>query len=391
MDTLHVTTWWPVILAVCLAAPLSGQFRGGQGDGFALQISVQLSLEGFPNGVRAVYSGGMGDGHDSEPITAALGGTLISTLFSGGAGDGFDHGTVSILLNGTKLAVLYAGGGGDGFDRDVAVSALDGTPLAGIFGGGSGDGYADLRSNTTLAGAPLYAIFSGGAGDGHDRGAFTAVLNGADLSVLYRGGLGQGFVSADYLGTVPLPLTLISFSAIPDGEFVLVKWVTEDEVGTDFFTIERTADGRGFAEVGNLPAAGNSRPGERLHYELLDEEPLSGTSFYRLRTTDFDGAVSLSHLVEVNISAGEDWSFSVFPNPNTGQHFSVAAGGIDPGDQLILEVLDVNGRRLLEQRYDHVNRESQRFELSEKLSTGSYLIRLRHARRGTLSKLLLVQ
>ena len=42
-----------------------------------------------------------------------------------------------------------------------------------------------------------------------------------------------------------------------------------------------------FEPVGTVAGAGNSNTA--LHYQLTDDEPLPGTSYYRLKQTDFDG------------------------------------------------------------------------------------------------------
>ena len=161
-------------------------------------------------------------------------------------------------------------------------------------------------------------------------------------------------------------------------------------LATDFFTIEKTRDGRDFAWVGEELAAGFSEPGERIYYEMEDHDPYLGTSFYRLKTTDLDGAISLSHLVEVNYSTARDWDFQLFPNPNTGRHFSLQPEGLEPGELLQLEVLDANGRRLFVDKMEVGGVSSHRFDMADRLPPGSYLIRAAHAELGMLAKILIV-
>lgn len=310
---------------------LSAQFAGGSGDGFANRVSIQLDLTGVPIGVRPLYSGGPGDGFDRQSASAFIAGGDASQLFGGGPGDGFDQSITNATLSGQEIFVLYSGGSGDGFDRNAFTANLSGQSVTGLFMGGSGDGFDQAAAAGALNGQSLAGLFSGGAGDGFDQYTFAGDLNGAmfslyaggagdgfdeasgnfalngqSLAVLYAGGAGDGFDTELYLGVLPLPLTLISFDAFPRKDFVLLQWVTEDEVATDFFTIEKTQDGRDFVVVGDTDAAGESEPGERLHYEMEDGAPYNGTSFYRLQTTDLDGAISLSHLVEVNYSSDAD-------------------------------------------------------------------------------------
>jgi len=170
----------------------------------------------------------------------------------------------------------------------------------------------------------------------------------------------------------------------------LLKWVTEDERATDFFTIEKTVDGSSFAFVGDTDAAGFSEPGEQIHYEMRDDEPYQGSSFYRLKTTDFDGVVSMSHLVEVQYSDAADWSFNLFPNPNTGKHFSVRTDGMEAGETMTLQVFDLMGKALFTESYLHRPGQAFRFDLERRLPAGSYMIRLGHQGLGYQAKILLV-
>jgi hypothetical protein len=401
---------------IMLTIPLFAQYTGGDGDGYTNSGIVQVTIDGIPAGVTSLYVGGDGDGFDQSVNTLSLSGIDFSSLFGGGYGDGFDQKTVSITLSGENLVALFGGGDGDGFDQEVASLTLSGSSLSGLFGGGDGDGFDGKTVNVTISGESLATLFGGGDGDGFDHKSvsialngttlaplfgggdgdgydalqFSATISGQDLAALFGGGDGDGFDVSLYAGSIPLPLTLISFDAFPEKDYVLLKWVTEDEDGTDFFTIEKTAHGLDFADVGTVEAAGFSEPGERLNYELRDEEPYQGTSFYRLQTTDFDGAISLSHLIEVEYSSAEDWSFTLFPNPNTGKHFSVRTDGLESGEKLYLEVFDATGRALFTEQYDHFQGEAFRFDLTKRLAAGSYLIRLRDGSGNYQAKILIV-
>lgn len=397
---------------------LTAQFSGGHGDGFTRALVVQLTFDGIPAGVAALYVGGPGDGFDQSAESLALSGENLAALFRGSSGDGFDQSTVSQTLNGEMLLVLYGGGNGDGFDRtvtsvtlsgdnanqlygggdgdgfdeSVVQVTLDGSTLAAIFGGGDGDGFDVEAMSKALDGQTVEGLFGGGPGDGFDARLVSVVVSGETLAELFGGGRGDGFDAAFYAGSIPLPLDLISFDAFPEQGYVLLKWATENEQATDFFTIEKTTDGLGFAEVGNTDAAGYSEPGERLVYEMKDDEPYQGRSFYHLKTTDFDGMVSLSHLVEVQYAEteGADWNFTLFPNPNTGRHFSVRTEGMSAGEEVTVEVFDVNGRALFTETYLESPGDAFRFDLASRLTSGSYLVRVVTPKGGSQAKILLV-
>ena len=403
------------MLLTLATSSLSAQFAGGSGDGFSQGISIQLDLTGVPIGVRPLYSGGQGDGADQQSIVAFVSGENATLFFGGGPGDGFDQSITNATLSGQEIFVLYSGGSGDGFDQNAFTASLNGQSVTGLFMGGSGDGFDQAAAAGALNGQSVAGLFSGGSGDGFDQFLFAGDLNGAmfdlyaggagdgfdeasgnfalngqSLAVLYAGGAGDGFDTERYLGVLPLPLTLISFDAFPRKNFVLLQWVTEDEVATDFFTIEKTRDGRDFVAVGTTDAAGESEPGERLYYEMEDGAPYDGTSFYRLKTNDLDGAISLSHLVEVNYSSDSDWNFVLFPNPNTGRQLGFRPEGIEPGAELYFEVLDIQGRALLRRKFATDGGDEQ-FQLNTPLPSGSYLIRVTDPTGAVRAKILIVK
>ena len=96
---------------------------------------------------------------------------------------------------------------------------------------------------------------------------------------------------------VILPIELISFTARREGAAVKVAWSTVAESNNDFFSVERSADGKHYERIGTVKAAGNSQG--RVDYGFVDADPTEGVSFYRLRQTDMDGRYSFSEVVQV--------------------------------------------------------------------------------------------
>jgi len=215
-------------------------------------------------------------------------------------------------------------------------------------------------------------------------------LGGINTNAIYGGGTGDGSDHTRYEGIIPLPLILISFSATAKEKYVLLQWTTENEDGTDFFTIEKTKDGSNFSWVGEQLATGFSLPEEQIHYKLNDRQPYEGQSYYRLKTTDFDGQVALSHLVAVQYQSDQEWTFQLYPNPNTGQHFSINTKGLPKNVLLQLEVLDANGRQIFSKSIESNTYNSERINLAKRLPAGSYLIKLIHPKYGQQAKILLV-
>ena len=136
---------------------------------------------------------------------------------------------------------------------------------------------------------------------------------------------GEGARGEYVLGTsgTPLPTRLLYFTAVLTvNQQVLCQWVTATEINNDYFTVEKTQDGINYKSVGNLKGAGNSSMS--LYYSMLDESPYSGTSYYRLKQTDYDGQFSYSQLVAVNLKGLE--IITMYPNPATTHLFHCYQG-----------------------------------------------------------------
>lgn len=127
-------------------------------------------------------------------------------------------------------------------------------------------------------------------------------------------------VSTEYiLGTTtsPLPIELLSFDASvnEDKNAVNIHWSTASEINNDFFTIERSHDGKNWETLTAVDGAGQSSA--QLNYEAVDHKPYSGTSYYRLQQTDFNGTTSFSNAVSVHININE--KVTLYPNPAQNQ------------------------------------------------------------------------
>ena len=112
--------------------------------------------------------------------------------------------------------------------------------------------------------------------------------------------------------TTPLPIELISFQVQLQQDVVDISWSTASETNNDFFTIQRSSDGEEFVDIFEIPGAGNSN--EILNYDTVDQQPLAGRSFYRLKQTDFDGTFSYSP-IETVFRTLPAVQFRVFPVP----------------------------------------------------------------------------
>ncbi len=142
-----------------------------------------------------------------------------------------------------------------------------------------------------------------------------------------------------FLGSInstssPLPITLVSFTAVPENHEVKLNWETTAEVNNNYFTIQRSEDAVHWQDLQQIPGSGNTNTDSK--YSATDLSPYPGLSYYRLQQTDFDGRSSFSMIRPVDFNATS--SLTVYPNPTTSY---INITGIS---KLLVSVYNSNGQ-----------------------------------------------
>lgn len=112
---------------------------------------------------------------------------------------------------------------------------------------------------------------------------------------------------------LPVEMLLFKADADIDNHQVNLNWATASEENSDFFTIERSKDNHSFESIGTTDAAGNSSISR--FYSSTDKNPYPGTSYYRLKQTDFNGKFSYSETKSVHFDKYQHATLSIFPSP----------------------------------------------------------------------------
>jgi hypothetical protein len=189
-------------------------------------------------------------------------------------------------------------------------------------------------------------------------GVLTAacVPSGGDSSTTYYAYIDN--VAIDVCFTVPydsscgiysLPVSISEFAAhVTENNLVRLNWTTLSETDNNYFTVERSADGKHFEQVRKVNGAGNSN--RIIRYETTDEANITTTGiyFYRLGSVDFNGNYKTeTRSMAVRIDA-DDNALRIFPNPTNsdGFHFSVPAGE----EEVQITLFNEHGEKLFEQK-----------------------------------------
>lgn len=167
-------------------------------------------------------------------------------------------------------------------------------------------------------------------------GTASGVTENSTLSGVIPAGVS---ITALAIGTVenPLPVTLVSFTGKAVEQTAALKWVTTMETNASHFEVQRSDNAKNFESIGKVDAKGESNT--LLNYGFVDQTPLSGTNYYRLKQIDMDGSYSFSKAISILFDT--HIKISVYPNPVTDVLRIESSVALQS-----LEVFSVNGSRV---------------------------------------------
>ncbi|QHV94875.1 T9SS type A sorting domain-containing protein [Spirosoma endbachense] len=168
--------------------------------------------------------------------------------------------------------------------------------------------------------------------------------------------------------TSALPVSLVSFTAqAQENRTVKLDWITSLETNNKGFLVERSKDLKGFEKVGEVSeVAANSNA--QKHYQLIDQTPYSGTSYYRLTQIDLNGKTSSFPAVSVVL---RDDAYGVYPNPVLkDQRFTLR---LDEPETAVVKFLSADGRQLPLQKTG-VQSGNLLLRTQNNLSAGVYIV-----------------
>ncbi len=114
----------------------------------------------------------------------------------------------------------------------------------------------------------------------------------------------------------PLPVTFTSVKGFQNNKNISINWKVENEINIDKYEIERSANSIDFIKLNSIAVTGlNNAYGS---YSWLDENPIDGNNFYRIRSIDRDGTKKFSLIVKVSTGKISAASIAIYPNPIIG-------------------------------------------------------------------------
>lgn len=138
---------------------------------------------------------------------------------------------------------------------------------------------------------------------------------------------------------ITLPLHLVSFTAKLNNGKSYLQWKSENELNVKHFQIERSAAGREFSKIAVVNAKGRGS----ADYNIIDDQPLQGNNYYRLKMVDKDGKFTYSQVILITISGRSEFDFVMYPNPATSELRIISA---DDNAALKVNIYNQQGQKV---------------------------------------------
>jgi hypothetical protein len=184
----------------------------------------------------------------------------------------------------------------------------------------------------------------------------------------------------------PLPVELLTFIAVCDGEKVNANWSTTSETNNDYFTLERSSNAAEWDPLLNVSGAGNSNT--LLNYSAEDNDPLDGISYYRLKQTDFDGAFTYSDAVTVGCSDEQGFEL-IAVKPGQQEHEIVVSFHAVEGETYYFNLYDYKGQLIKDISDQAVAGYNEIHVVVNNFAEGIYMLTLQNSNKYFGQKILL--
>lgn len=170
-----------------------------------------------------------------------------------------------------------------------------------------------------------------------------------------------------------LPLHNFTLAVTLKENTVFLKWVAENEMNTEKFVIQRSADGTTFKNISVIAPTGSNN----ILTEYNSSDDVAGVTstvaYYRIKAEDNRGNFAFSNVVPVRLAKADGFSF--WPNPfsanlNLTYNATISAA-------IRVELYDNGGRLVLQQQFN-VNRGMNQLSVNgaSGLSHGIYHARI---------------
>jgi hypothetical protein len=170
--------------------------------------------------------------------------------------------------------------------------------------------------------------------------------------------------------TLPVKWEKFETSVLSDCS-VQLTWRTGNETDVTQYIVERSTDGRNYEDIAAIPANGNS-------FSYHDKDLSQGTTkvIYRILAVDNDGKKTYSTVNSLQLCGQKQHQIKIYPTI-TSNYFVISGSYPQQVKQLLVEVVDAGGRKILVKRVAAING-SQTLFFDKRPASGSYFVVIRN-------------
>ncbi|MFK8058370.1 MAG: carbohydrate-binding protein [Saprospiraceae bacterium] len=236
--------------------------------------------------------------------------------------------------------------------------------------GGGGEISVLNTNNDTIAVIKTPKSRQGGWGEYKDTTStiFSLPAGLSDLRLYAKSG-GFNLDSLAFVSAAPLPVSLVEFTASPEGDQISLEWATASELNNEGFYLERGTSPSDFSNIAWVNGKGTSTLTQQYGYTDKDVE-YKTDYYYRLVQQDLDGKQTYSDIVNVKLTSNKSdasGSLRVFPNPTSSSITLSVNGGLDESLR-VFNIVDITGAIVSQPAID-----GNTIDLSH-LPTGTYYL-----------------
>ncbi len=154
--------------------------------------------------------------------------------------------------------------------------------------------------------------------------------------------------------TIALPVEFSKFEVHKQDQSVSLEWETVSETNNLGFEIERSSNGQSWDIIDFVE--GNGTTTAINQYTFIDNRPLNGHNYYRLKQIDLDQQFSYSDIKEAMFLSQQEDLINIYPNPTYG-HFTVSVSN-PKKESARIKLFSSTGEVIWEQNFEKGRMES---------------------------------
>lgn len=224
---------------------------------------------------------------------------------------------------------------------------------------------------------PAYTLRTSGAASGNvtNIAAIKRIVighgntNNADMQI----DIDEIRIGTTWSEVAVLPVSFNKFLAEVQTNRTRLTWSTFSEQRNSHFEIERSLDGVNFELLTTVLGKGTTS--ESSLYTIFDNNPSSGTNYYRLSQIDLDGKKTILGTAYASFKIDDVLSFSVYPNPVSSK-INMLLKNYQGNFTAALSTLD--GRMVYQQQMEATaTKPIYLLSLPSKPASGTYVLQVR--------------